>query len=284
MSVPPGEVVAAEATKACCADLYASEWARVLLGDSFHPGGLALTERLGHLLRLSADSRVLDLAAGGGTSALHLARTFGCHVVGLDYSDDNVARARQAAQDAGLSDRVAFFQADAEQLSPVADEAFTAVLCECAYCTFPNKHAAAAEIFRVLAPGGHFGLSDLTRKTTLPPELDGLLAWIACIADALPIKTYVSQFTTAGLHVQHIEEHDAALAELVHQIRGRLVGADLVAKLQHLDMPQAALDFQQAKALARRAADAVRAGVLGYTLIIASKPRSGCGHLVERAS
>lgn len=270
--MPPPRPVTARVTKACCADLYASDWARLLLGDSLHPGGLALTERLGQLVGLQAESRVLDLAGGGGASAMHLARVFGCHVVGVDFSGVNVAQARQAAEDAGLSDRVEFLQADAEQLSAVIDEAFDAVLCECAYCTFPNKHAAAAEIFRVLAPGGHFGLSDLTRNGALPPELDGLLAWVACIADALPVDTYATQFTAAGLNVDLIEEHDAALAELVHQIRGRLVGAELVTKLQHVEMPLASFDFQQAKIMARRAADAVRAGVLGYTLMIASKP------------
>ena len=32
--------------KACCARLYESDWARLLLGDSFHPGGLALTDHI----------------------------------------------------------------------------------------------------------------------------------------------------------------------------------------------------------------------------------------------
>ena len=53
----------AEAIKACCAEVYANDWVRLLVGDSFHPGGLALTERLGQLLGLDESSRVLDLAA-----------------------------------------------------------------------------------------------------------------------------------------------------------------------------------------------------------------------------
>jgi len=46
--------------KTCCANLYESDWARLLLGDSFHPGGLALTERLGTLLNLQLGYRVLS--------------------------------------------------------------------------------------------------------------------------------------------------------------------------------------------------------------------------------
>src|SRR5579864_8677150 len=101
--------MSAEAIKTCCADVYASDWARLLLGESLHPGGLALTERLGVLLGLDTNTRVLDLAAGRGTSALDLARVFGCHVTGVDYGSTNVARAIEAAERAGLSDRVQFF-------------------------------------------------------------------------------------------------------------------------------------------------------------------------------
>src|SRR5260370_8062718 len=95
----------AETTKACCADLYASDWVRLLLGESLHPGGLSLTERLGVLLGLDAQTRVLDLAAGRGTSALHLARVFGCQVIGGDYGARNVGLAPDVAIQQGLPDR-----------------------------------------------------------------------------------------------------------------------------------------------------------------------------------
>ena len=39
--------------KSCCATLYESDLARMLLGDSFHPGGMRLTERLGEMLGLA---------------------------------------------------------------------------------------------------------------------------------------------------------------------------------------------------------------------------------------
>jgi hypothetical protein len=42
----------ADEVKTCCATVYQSDWARLLLGDSFHPGGLELTEHLGTLLDL----------------------------------------------------------------------------------------------------------------------------------------------------------------------------------------------------------------------------------------
>ncbi len=258
--------------KSCCADLYSSEWVRRLMGDSLHPGGLELTERLGVLLGLDSESRVLDLAAGRGTSALHLARVFDCHVVGVDYSPASVQVAQQAAEHEGLADRVRFQRGDAERLADVADGSFDAVVCECAFCTFPNKHAAMREIVRVLHPGGRFGLSDLTPRGRLPPELEGLLAWIACIADALPVEQYIAGCESAGLRVDLVEEHDHALADLVRDMRGRLLGARVMAGLKQLELP--AVDWPQVTAMARSAVRAVDAGTLGYALVIASKPAS----------
>jgi ubiquinone/menaquinone biosynthesis C-methylase UbiE len=245
---------------------------RLLLGDSLHPGGLALTERLGTLVGVDASSRVLDVAAGQGTSALHLARVFGCPVVGVDLGARNVTLARQAADQDGLVDQVRFIEGDAEDLHDFVAGSFDAVVCECAYCTFPNKAAAAREMARVLRPGGRLGLSDLTRSGPLPPELDGLLAWIACIADARPVDDYLRAFEAVGLDVERVECHEEALAELVRQIRDRLLGAELLTKLARLELPSGVSDVQQAKMVARYAADAVRTGLLGYCLIAAIKP------------
>jgi len=84
---PEQKAIAAEqeSLKQCCARLYESDIARLLLGESFHPGGLKLTQRLGEILGLGPDSRVLDVASGKGTSAIFLAQRFGCEVVGVDY-------------------------------------------------------------------------------------------------------------------------------------------------------------------------------------------------------
>src|SRR5260370_14679163 len=80
-----------ETLKQCCAKLYESDPARVLLGDTFHPGGLKLTERVGSLLSLTPESRALDVASGKGTTALFLAERFGCQLVGIDYCGPKVA-------------------------------------------------------------------------------------------------------------------------------------------------------------------------------------------------
>src|SRR5712664_2683303 len=166
-SAPNGQSV-----KQCCARLYESDFAKLLLGDSFHPGGLKLTERLGIVLGLKADTRVLDVASGRGISAIFMAEQFGCEVLGVDYGSENVRQANELAASRGLSARVRFKCADAESL-PVGDATFDAIICECAFCTFPDKTSAAKEFARVLRSGGSVGISDLTRDAVLPKELEG---------------------------------------------------------------------------------------------------------------
>ncbi|HXV99372.1 MAG TPA: methyltransferase type 11, partial [Anaerolineae bacterium] len=123
-----------------------------------------------------------------------------------------------------------------------------------------------------LRPGGRIGLSDLTRSGPLPPALEGLLAWIACLADARPVEEYWAYFEQAGLTVEQVESRDAALNELIKTIQAKLLGAELLVKLKKLDLP--GTDFDQAKSLARSAAEAVQAGKLGYALVVGTKPVS----------
>jgi ubiquinone/menaquinone biosynthesis C-methylase UbiE len=254
--------------KQCCARLYESDLAKMLLGESFHPGGAKLTERLGTLLGLDERSLVLDIASGKGTSALFLAERFGCEVVGVDYSRQNVEQANREAAARGVDKRVSFRTGDAERL-PVSDSSFDAILCECAFCTFPDKPAAACEFARVLRSGGVAGLSDLTRGSVLPKELDGLLAWIACIADAQPVDNYVQYLRGAGFRVEQIESHDEALLEMVNQVRMKLLGAEIMVGLKKLDLPD--VDFPAAKQMAQAALAAIRQGSLGYAVICGTK-------------
>src|SRR5713226_6414939 len=149
--------------KTCCATLYESDLTRFLLGDSFHPGGLQLTGQLGRMLGLNSASRVLDVACGKGTTAIFLAKEFGCEVLGIDYGEQNVQAARSLARTEHLEPRVQFERSDAESL-PFSDESFDAVICECAFCTFPDKAAAAREFFRILGRGGRVGISERTRS------------------------------------------------------------------------------------------------------------------------
>ena len=258
--------------KHCCAQLYESDIAKLLLGESFHPGGLKLTERLGSLLQLTAKSRVLDVASGTGASALFLARHFGCQVIGIDIGHQNVLRANEAAISQNLGARVQFQHSDAERMA-FEDASFDAVICECAFCTFPDKAAAASEFARVLKPGGVLGLSDLTRAPVLADQFQGLLAWIACIADAQDAERYAAYLCAAGFTSIDVEAHNEALVEMATQIRMKLLGAEIMVGLKKLTLPE--VDFAKAKELLKVALDAIHDDHLGYAIITASRPELG---------
>jgi arsenite methyltransferase len=255
--------------KQCCASVYGSDAAKFLLGESFHPGGAELTSELASHLQLTAGSLVLDVASGKGTSAFLLAETFGCRVIGIDLSEENVAQARSQASNRKLEPLVSFQLADAERLP--FDDCFDAILCECAFCTFPDKRTAAQEFARVLKPSGRVGFSDLTRRFAPLPEFDGLLAWITCIGDAQPLDSYSNWLMDAGFSIVLAEEHNACLQKMVQQIRGKLLLAEVLKGLKKLVLP--GLDLQQAKDFARAADAAVQAGQLGYGILVGQKLR-----------
>ena len=243
--------LAAEEIKACCAAAYSSAAARSLLGNSFHPGGAALTSRLARALRVGPGDLVVDVACGPGTSAHQLARETGCAVIGVDLAPPETAD----------DPRVRFVRGDAEAL-PLVDASVDGALCECALCTFPDKEAAAAELARVLRPGARLALSDLTaRHDELPPALVSLQAWVACVADARPLEEIADLLTHAGFEVEETESHVDALAALIDRIEARLKVAKLLAA-------EAAADALE---LLRDIRAAVESGTLGYGVVTARR-------------
>ncbi|MFD7408970.1 methyltransferase domain-containing protein [Streptomyces sp. NPDC059866] len=254
--------------KTCCADAYAKDAVALLLGDSYHPGGLTLTRHLADHLQLAGDARVLDVASGRGTTALLLADVYGARVDGVDYAPANTALAQGAAQAAGMAERAVFVTGDAEHL-PYEGGVFDAVVCECALCTFPDKARAAAEFARVLGPGGRVGITDVTADPDrLPPELSGLGARIACVADARPLPEYADILAAAGLHTRHTERHDTAMLRMIDQIEARL---NLLRLTGPARLAEAGVDLAAATDILAAARTAVADGLLGYALLIAVK-------------
>ena len=256
--------------KSCCANVYEHPFVQQLIGDSFHPGGTKLTERLGRVLGLSSKSNVLDVASGRGTSAIHLAKTFGCRVTGVDLSLKNVAEATTEAESLGVCDLTKFIQGDAEKL-PFEAAQFNAVICECALCTFPDKPLALSEFYRVLKTPGIVGITDLTRNGPLTSELNGLLSWVACIADALPTAEYINLLSDAGFSTESgYTSADENLADMAETIQKNLVGAKILKGLGKLALPPS-VDLDEAVRVAKAAREAIEAKQLGYGIFIGTK-------------
>ena len=252
--------------KVCCATAYQHDAVALILGESYHPGGLALTRRLARHLDLRPGERVLDVASGPGATAFLLAGEFGVEVDGVDLGEQTVANATRLAAERGLAETVRFHLGDAERI-PLPDGSVDVVFCECAFCTFPDKASAAAEMARVLRPGGRVGITDVALDPQrLDAELQSLAGWVACMADARPVAEYVALLDAAGLTVTRTEAHDDALAEMVDQIDARL-RAFRIAKVPALE----GIDFDTAMDRVAAAARAVRDGIAGYSMLVAEK-------------
>lgn len=262
-------VADAAVVKACCALLYEHELTGWLLGESFHPGGAELTDRLTELLGVSAGQHVLDVAAGLGTSAIRIATETDASVLGVDLSSTLVAAAAERARSSGLAGRVTFGVGDAEHL-PVDDDSVDAVICECALCTFPEKADAVREMARVVRPGGRVGIADVVMdRGRLPAELDTLAARVACLADARTVEENLRMLEDAGFRIEAMERHDEALCAMLDRIDARL--AALRMAFPTVGAPLDPIRARRLLSLARRGVDD---GAAGYVLIVAVAPEA----------
>lgn len=132
-------------------------WSR---GD-FHRIGVSqvlVGELLVRDLHVHAGERVLDVAAGSGNTALAAARR-SADVTCTDYVPGLLDHARARAEAEGLPMRVEV--ADAQRL-PYADGSFDVVVSTFGAMFAPDQESTAAELVRVLRPGGRLGLASWT--------------------------------------------------------------------------------------------------------------------------
>jgi tocopherol O-methyltransferase len=103
--------------------------------------------------RLRGGERVLDIGCGIGTSAVHLAKAWGCHVTGVTISRVQQQWATLGALVNGVGSRTDFLAADVEtvRLSPDAFDLIWVV--ECAEYLF-DKAGFVHRLAEWLRPGG----------------------------------------------------------------------------------------------------------------------------------
>lgn len=238
-----------------CVDFYQLPFVRFLLGESFHPGGLALTRELANACLINRNSRVLDIAGGDGHSARFLADNLGCQVTVVD-----------AGEYPGRPEHVKVAHMQANILdAELMPGSYDAVLCECALCTFTNPDKVLSLARTLLKPNGFIGLSDMVLNQPLPDELlQPLTEWL-CIGSAVSTEAYLQRLRQASF--TQIRHRDSS-----HHLIGML--DDIQNKLQTLadsGLLQAQLPAQLAVARPEMLSLAalVRDGAIGYGTFIA---------------
>jgi arsenite methyltransferase len=148
---------------------------------------------------LRPGERVLDLGSGGGIDVLLSARRVGStgFAYGVDMTEEMLALARVNAAKAGATN-VEFRRGEIEAL-PFDDGSVDVVISNCVVNLSPDKPAVLAEAFRVLAPGGRFGISDVVAEDHLAPAQRAERgSHVGCIAGALSVSEYLDGLRHAG--------------------------------------------------------------------------------------
>ena len=137
--------------------------------ESADEAQLNLIKRLADAAEIARGDRVLDVGCGTGGSSVWLAGQRGCEVTGITISEVQIELARKRAEEAGVSDRVAFQKMDANDLD-MPPNSFDAVwVIECSEHLL-EKSRFIRQASRVLRPGGKFALCVWLR-------VDDLTAW-----------------------------------------------------------------------------------------------------------
>ena len=256
-----------EATaKACCADLYESDMAKLIMGDTLHPGGLGLTNKLGRMMGLQPGDMVADLASARGASAQALSRVFRCHVLGVEFGAAAVRHANDVAPATG---RAHFVRGDAECL-PLRSGAFDAAVCECSMSLINNKAQTVSEAARLLRPGGRFGLSDVTIEAgSLPPELEGELGQVLCMTSALTADGYAALLEDGGFAVTERLDASGEIVKVLDEVETKL--AAFLAFQRMGGAPSREGHLERSPQLVAKVRDMVNAEDFGYWLFIGEK-------------
>lgn len=135
--------------------------------DEFHIRGRAATLDLARAAKVGREMKVLDVGSGLGGPARALASEFGCHVTGIDLTEEYCLAARMLSDLLGLGSLLEFRQGDALNL-PFPAASFDAVWTEHVAMNIADKARLYSEMFRVLKPGGTLAIYDILQGPAGP--------------------------------------------------------------------------------------------------------------------
>ena len=149
--------------------------------------------------KIKAGDTVIDLGSGAGNDCFVARAEAGetGKIIGIDFTPAMVDKARENADKMGYNN-VQFRLGDIEKM-PVTSNVADVIVSNCVLNLVPNKEAVFQEIHRVLKPGGHFSISDIVLKGTLPEKIKSAAEMYAgCVASAIDMDEYLGYISNAG--------------------------------------------------------------------------------------
>jgi arsenite methyltransferase len=180
--------------------------------DAIPAEALASFAGVGYHLDLAAlapGDQVLDLGSGSGTDVFCAALQVGTsgRVVGVDFTDEQIDKATRLRDRDGFA-QVEFVEASIDAL-PFEDAAFDAIISNGVINLSPVKHRVFAEAARVLRPGGRLAIADIVSGRPLKERTRrNVELWAACIAGAIPRRSYLDTLEAAGFRVKEVRTNN----------------------------------------------------------------------------
>jgi arsenite methyltransferase len=154
------------------------------------------------LADIAAGETVLDLGSGSGMDSFLASLAAGSdgRVIGVDMTDEQLAKATRLAAEAGV-DNAEFRQGYIEE-PPVEAGSVDCVISNGVINLSADKAAVFAAVAKALRPGGRLALADIVSTQQLPEGVtcDASL-WAACIGGAMQRDGYRAAIEGAGLEI-----------------------------------------------------------------------------------
>ncbi|MBI4903371.1 MAG: class I SAM-dependent methyltransferase [Acidobacteria bacterium] len=216
------------------------------------PGGRRSVHEIAARCFLRPESRVLDVGTSTGFTAIELARTVGCEIVGVDINEESLEEARRRARRLGLS-RISFIRGDAHDLA-FEDRSFDLVIAGNLVSLVPDPSELLSQLVRLLSANGCLALTPMYYIQAPPVDL------VADVGKAIKVEL-APRFRAEALRTLRLPDCEVVYSA---DFEFEEVTEDRIA-----DFCQQILSRSHLESLLPRSRDALREVYLSYMKLFA---------------
>ena len=169
--------------------------------DEFHIRGDTATKELIKLASFTPDMHILDVGCGVGGSTRRLSHETGCHVSGIDLSDEYIDTAERLTQLLNMQDRVKFHACSALDL-PFDDNSFDGAWSIQMNMNVEDKLGWLKEMYRVLKPGARAVLYEVCGHANKAIYFPVPWAQDSSMSFLIPKEAFCNVITSAGFNIE----------------------------------------------------------------------------------
>ncbi len=219
---------------------------------------------LGHVLGLTPDSSVLDMACGKGGPALILGHEFGCRITGVERASEFVADARERVVHAALGDRIEIVEEDATSFA-LEPNRYDVAMCLGATFVWRNLAGTLAALRAAVRSSGHLAIGEVFLRQPLP---DGVVGRRSGYEEFVSLAETAGHFDAAGLDLVALIASSVDDWDRYESLHWRAVADWLAANPDH---PEAE-EYRRRNDAHRSEYLAWERDTLGWGVFVARKP------------